>query len=96
MLRLLTVTDRAKDGEILVLRHQIAVLQRQLQGERVRLTRADRALLAALLHRLPRTVLRRIRMLVRPETVLRWVRREARRCIPDVVGRNSEGGSWVA
>jgi hypothetical protein len=29
-------------------------------------------LLAALLHRLPRTALRQIRLLVRPETVLRW------------------------
>jgi putative transposase len=31
-------------------------------------------LLAALLHRLPRTVLRQVRLLVRPETVLRWHR----------------------
>jgi putative transposase len=74
MLRLLPMSDRAKDAEILALRHQIMVLQRQLNGERVRLTRADRALLAALLHRLPRSVLRQIRMLVRPETILRWHR----------------------
>ena len=72
MLRLLPMSDRAKDAEILALRHQIMVLQRQLHGQRVRFTSADRALLAALLHRLPRTVLRQIRLLVRPETVLRW------------------------
>ena len=35
---------------------------------------SDRAFLAALLHRLPRDVLRRVRLLVRPDTVLRWHR----------------------
>lgn len=52
-LRLLPMTDRDKDAEILVLRHQIVVLERQLAGKRMRFTAADRALLAALLHRLP-------------------------------------------
>jgi hypothetical protein len=42
---------------ILALRHQIAVLERQLGQRRVRFTAADRALLAALLHRLPRQAL---------------------------------------
>jgi hypothetical protein len=74
MLRLLPTSDRAKDVEILALRHQITILERQLNGQRVRFTPADRALLAALLHRLPRTVLRQIRLLVRPETVLHWHR----------------------
>jgi hypothetical protein len=41
------------------LRHQLTVLQRQLDGDKVRFTPADRALLAALLHRLPRPTLRR-------------------------------------
>jgi transposase InsO family protein len=63
-----------KDTEILALRHQITVLERQLCGEKIRFTPADRAFLAALLYNLPRDVLRRIRMLVRPETVLRWHR----------------------
>ena len=74
LLRLLPMSDRAKDTEILALRHQIAVLERHLHGEKIRFTPGDRALLAALLHRLPRDVLRRIRLLVRPETVLRWHR----------------------
>jgi putative transposase len=74
MLRLLPMSDRAKDAEILALRHQITVLERQLHGQRIRYTPADRALLAALLHRLPRTVLRQVWLLVRPETVLRWHR----------------------
>jgi hypothetical protein len=55
--------------EILALRHQITVLERHLHGERIRLTWADRAWLAALLHQLPRDVLREIRLMVRPETV---------------------------
>jgi putative transposase len=70
MLRLLPVSDHAKDAEILALRHQIAVLERRLHGQKVQFTPADRAFLAALLHRLPRATLRRIRLLVRPETVL--------------------------
>jgi hypothetical protein len=74
MLRLLPISDRAKDAEILTLRHQITVLERQLHGEKVRFTPADRAFLAAPLHRLPRDLLRQIRLLVRPETVLRWHR----------------------
>jgi putative transposase len=74
MLRLLPMSDRAKDAEILALRHQITVLERKLHGQRIRFTPADRALLAALLHRLPRTVLSQVRLLVRPETVLRWHR----------------------
>ncbi len=74
MLRLLPMNNQAKDVEILALRHQIMVLHRQLHGQKIRFTPADRALLAALLHRLPRTVLRQIRLLVQPETVLRWHR----------------------
>jgi len=74
MLRLLPMSDRDKDVEILALRHQIAVLERQLSGQRVRLQASDRALLAALLQGLPREVLRRLRLLVRPDTVLRWHR----------------------
>src|SRR6266516_4440271 len=92
MLRLLPMSDRAKDAEILALRHQIMVLERQLHGQKVRFTPADRAFLAALLHRLPRAMLRRIRLLVRPETVLRWhrdliARHHARVSRPKRVGR---------
>jgi hypothetical protein len=43
-----------KDAEILALRHQVQVLQRQLGGQRVRFEPADGALLAALLGMLPR------------------------------------------
>ena len=73
-LRLVPASDRDKDVEILALRHQIAVLERQLGGKKVRFTPPDRALLAALLHRLGPETLRRMRLLVRPDTVLRWHR----------------------
>jgi len=74
LLRLLPRGDRDKDIEILTLRHQITVLQRQLDGQRIQFQPADRALLAALLHALPKPTLHRLRLLVRPETVLRWHR----------------------
>lgn len=63
-----------KDTEILVLRHQVGVLERQLGRKKARFTPADRALLAALLHRLRPQALGRMRLLVRPDTVLRWHR----------------------
>jgi transposase InsO family protein len=74
LLRLLPGGGRDKDIEILSLRHQLAVLQRQLDGQQVRFAPVDRAWLAALLHPLPRPTLRRLRLLVRPDTVLKWHR----------------------
>jgi hypothetical protein len=53
LLRLLSASDRDKDVEIVVLRHQIMVLQRQLGTTRPRISASDRAFLAALLHRFP-------------------------------------------
>jgi hypothetical protein len=38
MLRLLPMTDRDKDAEIMALRHQIMILQRRLHGQRIRFT----------------------------------------------------------
>ncbi len=71
--------DRAKEVEILVLRHELHVLRRQIA--RPRLGAADRALLAALSWVLPRA--RRRSFLVQPATLLRWhrelVRRHSRR-----------------
>ena len=92
LLRLLPMSSRDKDAEILALRHQLSVLQRQLGPDRVRFTPGDRALLAALLHRLPRDVLKRLHLVVRPDTVLRWhrdvvARRHARRSRPRRPGR---------
>ncbi|MEV4898869.1 hypothetical protein AB0K48_57035, partial [Nonomuraea sp. NPDC055795] len=61
-LRLLPMSDRDKDVEILALRHQVMVLERQLGADvRVRFTSEDRFFLAALLTSLPRAVLCRLR-----------------------------------
>jgi hypothetical protein len=65
-----THCDTAKEIEILVLRHQLAVLQRRTP--RPRLNWTDRAVIAALSRLLP--VRRRIGMLVAPATILRWHR----------------------
>ncbi|MGI5144241.1 integrase core domain-containing protein [Streptomyces sp. CA-106110] len=72
ILRLLTMTGREKDIEILALRHQLLVLQRQVG--KPTFTATDRAVLAGLLHRLPADKLRRLLLLVRPDTILRWHR----------------------
>jgi len=72
LLRLLPLSNRDKDIEILALRHQIAVLERQLNGQQVRFHAIDGAFLASLLQGLPREPLRRVRLPVRPDTVLRW------------------------
>ncbi|MEY9962399.1 putative transposase [Streptacidiphilus sp. MAP12-16] len=72
LIRLLPMSDRDKDVEILALRHQLAVLQRQV-GRPV-FTAGDRTLLAALLHHLPVAKLRQLQLLVRPDTLLRWHR----------------------
>jgi putative transposase len=64
-------TDRSKDVEILVLRHQRAVLQRQVT--RPRFEPEDRAILTALARLLGRD--RWSIFIVRPDTILRWHRR---------------------
>ncbi|MFE2071042.1 hypothetical protein ACFXDH_53315 [Streptomyces sp. NPDC059467] len=68
------MSNRDKDAEIQALRHQIMILERQLGADRVKLASEDRAFLAALLVPLPRQVLRRLRLLIQPDTVLRWHR----------------------
>jgi putative transposase len=77
LIRLLPMSDVDKNVEILALRHQLAVLQRQI--DKPRLTPPDRAFLAALLHRLPRPKLRQLHLIVSPDTVLRWHRDLLRR-----------------
>jgi putative transposase len=64
-------SEREKEIEILLLRHQLRVLERQVA--RPQLTQADRALLAAFSRMLPRQVWRRSAF-VTPATLLRWHR----------------------
>ncbi|MEU0811213.1 hypothetical protein [Streptomyces sp. NPDC005970] len=90
VLRLLPMSNRDKDIEILVLRHQLLVLQHQVG--KPAFNKSDRAVLAGLLHHLPKDRLRHLLLLVRPETVLRWHRellrrRHAATCVPRRRGR---------
>jgi putative transposase len=100
--------DAATDVELLVLRHEVAVLRRQVV--RPRLQPADRVFLAALSRALPRE--RRAAFFVTPATVLRWhrelvarkwtdpcqrpgrpsTRAEVRRLILELAGQNPTWG----
>ena len=68
-------SGRAKDLEIIVLRHQLAVLRRQV--DRPALNDDDRTLLGAIAQALPRRL--REGWLVTPDTLLRWHRRRVAR-----------------
>ena len=67
---LLTRSQASRDAEVLILRHQLAVLRRQIP--RPRYTPADRLVLAVLAKLLPRE--RWAVFLVTPATLLRWHR----------------------
>jgi len=67
-----------KTAEILILRHQLAVLQRG-QPWRPKLNWADRALLTTLLGVIPKARRQGLRLLVTPDTILRWHRDIIRR-----------------
>src|SRR6266481_9578684 len=81
-LRLSRREEAWKTAEILILRHQLAVLQRR-QPHRPKVNWADRALIATLLSVIPKARRHGLRLLVTPDTILRWHR--------DIVGRR-----WAA
>src|ERR1039458_5249060 len=67
-----------KTAEILILRHQLSVLQRR-EPRRPKLDWADQALLAALLGVIPNARRHGLRLLITPETIVRWHRDIVRR-----------------
>jgi transposase len=68
-----------KDAEILILRHQLAVAQREQPRAHARLTWPDRARLAPLAGTLPAGRLAGLRLIVTPSSILRWHRDILRR-----------------
>jgi putative transposase len=77
-LRLSRREEAWRIAEILILRHQLTVLQRR-QPRRPKLNWADRALLATLLGVIPRARRHGLRLLVTPDTIVRWHREVVRR-----------------
>ncbi len=76
-LRWIFATGDARDSEILALRHQLLVLQRQIN--RPHFTNTDRTILALLGSAMTRSRRSKAFLIVKPETVLRWHRRRIAR-----------------
>ncbi len=77
-LRLSRREEAWQTAEILILRHQLAVVQRR-QPRRPNVNWADRALLVTLLGVIPKARRHGLRLLVTPDTILRWHRDIVRR-----------------
>src|ERR1039457_4629142 len=86
-LRLSRREETWETAEILILRHQLRGLRRR-QPRRPKLDWADRALLAALPGVIPKARRRGLRLLITPDTILRWHR--------DIVRRRQAAGPRTA
>jgi hypothetical protein len=93
-LRWLLATGDERDAEILALRHQVLVLQRQIN--RPRFTDTDRTILAVLSTAFARSRLSQIMLIVQPKTVIGWhrrlVARPARSQNPDATRWHRDSG----
>ena len=84
LVRVSRLSEKDKDLEIIILRHQLDVMARK-QKQPIRPNRAEKATLALLTGQLKKTTKRTIRQLgdviriFRPETVIRWHRELVRR-----------------
>ena len=87
--RLAVRSGRAKDLEIVVLRHQLTVLRRQI--DRPAIDNDDRTLLSAVAQALPR--LRRVGWLVTPESLLRLTVSKMRLCWSEGASVSGTGNS---
>lgn len=74
---LLFASGDARDTEILALRHQLLVLQRQIN--RPHFTNVDRTILSVLGSAMTRARRRSAFLIVKPETVMRWHKQRIRR-----------------
>jgi putative transposase len=87
LIQLQTQDSKALQAEVLALRQQVRVLERQ--GKRVRWQPSDRLILSMLRERLPRSAW--AGLLVQPETVLGWHRELVRRSWAAFRGRGRVG-----
>ena len=76
-LALLARSGCAEDAEILIVSHQVAVLQGQMKTPE--LSWADRAILVAPARLMPSGQLRQLRLIISPRSLLRWHARLVRR-----------------
>jgi putative transposase len=86
-LRWVFATGDRRDAQILALRHQLIVLQRQI--DRAQFTEPDRTILTMLAGVFDRRRLGEVFLIVKPATVIGWHRRLGPAAISDPVDRRS-------
>ena len=94
-----SLTDREKDLEILILRHQLDILERK-QAHPIKPSKAEKLTLAVLTNKLmkisilPANQLRNVVRIFQPETVLKWHRELVRRKWTQEHPNNETRAKW--